>query len=652
MAAAITFRRPELDSWPEHVRVIFDDASYVPGSLVGFRLLAEEQEGNDQRVEYPPVNLSVRVWRVGQAEPVSDKRMLIRNVRIGNPEYQVAWQIPENTPTGRYSVTLEARHPESNTPIWGSEPVSFAVWRSEIVIENFASDRRFYAAGDPISFVLELVNQTDKHWTDLFVEVGESQYPWIAAPRGARPYQNFEYPESLGLGPGETRKLRLQGVIAHHSSPGTQNYTVTVRDGQSSRIVAFRTASPTFVRTPGDYSPTVYPPSYIHPDLTQVRVEGYRRFYSRENRGLSFDSSRTSYAAGEHAGFLVKPDAFRPCERANLELRTASGEVVARTEAQRNGNHLSAELQFGPPGLYEVVAQLSTPPGRLYEAGRLEVAANVLPRSLAVVCAHPDDEFLHPGIIRAAVENSLPVHIIYLTNGDAGGSERFFGPDYTPAEAIEFGHIRMAEARAAAQHLGVPEANLHFLGLPDGFLDAIWNMNKQTPPVFSPLLGVEHAPYRGVRHPNLPFRKANVVHALAEILAEINPDTVYTSHPDERHKDHSAAAWFTIESLRLLLAVGRLSSVPVIRVDQFYGSADGELAPFSYGIHEFYSSGEAMARVQEAYWYYQTQGGNHARGHVLSYSDLPRVERHLEILDWVPFAAHNTREVTTRRCST
>ena len=41
-----------------------------------------------------------------------------------------------------------------------------------------------------------------------------------------------------------------------------------------------------------------------------------------------------------------------------------------------------------------------------------------------------------------------------------------------------------------------------------------------------------------------------------------------------------------------------------------------------------------MARIQEAYWYYQTQGGNHALGHVLSYADLPRVEHHQEIINW------------------
>jgi LmbE family N-acetylglucosaminyl deacetylase len=281
-----------------------------------------------------------------------------------------------------------------------------------------------------------------------------------------------------------------------------------------------------------------------------------------------------------------------------------------------------------------VVAQVMTRSGRLREAGSLEVTANILPRSLAVICAHPDDEFLHPAIIRAAVENSIPVHLIFLTNGDAGGSDRFFGPAYTPAEAIEFGHIRMAEARAAARHLGVPETNLHFLGLPDGFLEAI-RTDEDLNPVFSPLLGADHSPYCGLHKPNLPFEKNSIVSALTGLLSEIGPDTVYMSHPDERHADHRAAALLTIDALRRLLAAGGLSSVPTIRADQFYGASNGAPAPFSYRTHEFFSSGETMARVQEAYWYYQTQGGNHARGHVLAYDDLPRIEHHQEVLNWI-----------------
>jgi hypothetical protein len=115
------------------------------------------------------------------------------------------------------------------------------------------------------------------------------------------------------------------------------------------------------------------------------------------------------------------------------------------------------------------------------------------------------------------------------------------------------------------------------------------------------------------------------------------------SHPDERHTDHRAAALLTIDALRRLLAAGRLTSVPTIRADQFYGASNGVPTPFLYRTHEFFSSGETMARVQEAYWYYQTQGGNHARGHVLSYDDLPRIEHHQEILNWAGKAIDDAR---------
>src|SRR2546422_1673947 len=40
-------------------------------------------------------------------------------------------------------------------------------------------------------------------------------------------------------------------------------------------------------------------------------------------------------------------------------------------------------------------------------------------RSL-IFCAHPDDEGAHHGVIRAAVENHIPIHFVYFTSGDAG----------------------------------------------------------------------------------------------------------------------------------------------------------------------------------------------------------------------------------------
>lgn len=627
---------------PDEIKVVLDDVSYQPGATVRFRLIAPNA-GLATAHASATVDLSVTVFPTGRTEPISPRRLLARGATLTSSDYEPAWRIPDDAGTGRYSAVLEGHDSESGLLLWKSPGASFAVWRSEVSVEDFDVDHRFYAPGDPISFTLTLVNRTDKTWNDLKIEVGEAQYPWISAPRESQPGRTFEYPEPVSLDPGESRVLTLAGVTSLDASAGSIQYTVVVRAihthiiggrrSETSKTVAFRTTPPVFLRLPGPSGCPVYPAAYMHSDLSQVRVDGYRAFYGREKKSISFGRNRTSFAAGKRATVRIQVGSRASSQGAVLELRNANGELVDQAEARREGDSLRAGLRFGLPGLYTVVAQVTTRNGRLREAGRLEVAANLLPRSLAVICAHPDDEFLHPAIVRAAVENSIPVHLIFLTNGDAGGSDRFFGPAYTPAEAIEFGHIRMAEARAAAGHLGVSEANLHFLGLPDGFLETI-RTEEDFNPVFSPLLGAENSPYCGLHKPNLPFEKQSVVNTLMGLLGEIDPDTVYMSHPDERHADHRAAALLTIEALRRLVAAGRLSSVPTIRADEFYGASNALPAPFSYRRHEFFSSGEAMARVQEAYWYYQTQGGNHARGHVLSYADLPRIEHHQEILNW------------------
>lgn len=633
---------PELINWPKNVQVVLDDVGYNPSSSVRFRLTAGEA---GPASDHPAgrVDVSVTVFPTGGTEPISTRRIVARDVSLRSSEYQIAWRVPDDAPTGRYSAIFEAHDADSGALLWKSPGASFAVWRSEISVENFDTHRRFYSPGDPISFSLTLVNKSEKTWSDLRIEVGEAQYPWISAPGGSEPDRSFAYQEPVSLAPRESRVLTLAGATNHNATAGSIQYTVTVREihpeiirgrrSETSKTVAFRTTPPVFLRLPGPSGCPIYPATYMHFDLSQVRMEGYRSFYAGKNESISFDRNHTSFAAGKRATVRVKMSSRQSSRGVLLELRNAKGELVDRAEARHDDYYLSARLRFGPPGLYNVVAQVITRNERLREAGRLEVTANILPHSLTIICAHPDDEFLHPAVIRAAVENSIPVHLIFLTNGDAGGSDRFFGPAYTPAEAIEFGHIRMAEARAAARHLGVPETNLHFLGLPDGFLETI-RTYEDSSPVFSPLIGAENSPYCGLYKPNLPFEKQSVVNTLAGLLGEINPDTVYMSHPDERHADHRAAALLTIDALRQLVAAGRLSSVPTLRADQFYGASDNTPAPFSYRKHEFFASGESMARVQEAYWYYQTQGGNHARGHVLSYDDLPRIEHHQEILNW------------------
>jgi LmbE family N-acetylglucosaminyl deacetylase len=585
-----------------NLSLILDRESYQAGSVVRFRL--RSANSNSRWVRF-----FMQVFYDGRAQ-----NSHIGVVQAGSStDFSDLYHIPEAAATGRYRVRLVI---SNGGPVLET---SFAVWRTEIAIEEFQPDRRFYSPDDPIAFRVKLTNRAPRARKRLWVEVGEGQYPWIAASADTALFTG-----TVDLAPRETKVLSISGRCPAAEANGTVHYTAVVRDGASAQILAFRSTPPLFVRQPQEAPRPIYPPTYIHSDLSQLRVEGYRHFYGKAGGGRILDRSQTSFRADATNRITLLPSS----DRVAIELRSSDGELLDRTD---NANPV---LRFRSPGLHTLRAKRMDVNGQVLETECLQVSANLIPRSLAILCAHPDDEFLHPAAIRAAVENGMPVHLIFLSCGDAGGSDRFFGADYTPAEAIEFGHIRIAEARAAASHLGIPAENLHFLGLPDGFLEAIRTEAQGLSPIFSPLLGTDHSPYREVVQPNLPYTRRAVLNVLTRVLGEIDPDTVYTSHPDERHADHKAAGWFTVEALKELVAAGRLQTTPALRTDQFYGSAESSPAPFVYRTHEFYSSGEAMARVQEAYWYYQSQGGNHARGHVLNYEDLPRVERHQEIVNW------------------
>ena len=82
---------------------------------------------------------------------------------------------------------------------------------------------------------------------------------------------------------------------------------------------------------------------------------------------------------------------------------------------------------------------------------------------LWVVAPHPDDETLGVGGLMAArARAGLEVHVLVVTAG-----ERAYGAS-DPALAMR----RRAELHAAMQCLGVAEAAVHWLGLPDGEVTA------------------------------------------------------------------------------------------------------------------------------------------------------------------------------------
>lgn len=78
--------------------------------------------------------------------------------------------------------------------------------------------------------------------------------------------------------------------------------------------------------------------------------------------------------------------------------------------------------------------------------------------SLLVLAPHPDDESIGAGgLITASKAADIPVHVVWLTNGDRGGDST----------------VRQREAVAAGRELGLAEPEMEFLGGQEGQLDRL-----------------------------------------------------------------------------------------------------------------------------------------------------------------------------------
>ena len=81
---------------------------------------------------------------------------------------------------------------------------------------------------------------------------------------------------------------------------------------------------------------------------------------------------------------------------------------------------------------------------------------------IIVLSPHPDDETLGlGGLIAQACEAGQPVHVVVLTDG-AGSHPNSF--EYPPSRLVE---VRKAEVAAAGTILGLDQACVHHLDLPD-----------------------------------------------------------------------------------------------------------------------------------------------------------------------------------------
>ncbi len=610
---------------------ITDYTNYNVGDVVRIRLQT-------------PQRATIAIRYAGTSTPVAG------GIAIGGTEYARVWKIPADAMTGRYDVDLK---PENGPVVTGA--ASFAVHRQLVKVLDVELDKTFYTSGDAVNPSIVVRNISGRALDHLQVEFESYTYPWIAPAPDEPPAWKTIVAGSLSLGPGEEKTFHAQkaAVVQADKEPVAIYYSVVIRDSRTpDRIYDLAFAPPAFTTPANTPLPKQYPFLYLYWRLSEVRKsEAYRQFYPPEfvSAAVTFDTSHTMFRAGAppELSFAVKP----PDIRGSLSLRTrvldgAGHELEsAGVPGPIAGPH-RVTLKPREPGLYILRVELADSAGNVVDRNQLEFAVNRLPKSILIFCAHQDDDTAHPGIIRAAVENHIPIHFVYLTGGDAGGCDRFYMHSCDAARAMDFGEVRMEEARASLGHLGVPREAVSFLGLPDGGLEQIWFDHPQdSDPYLSVLLASEHSPYRESAIPNLAYSRDAVVKAAKQFIAEYQPEMIITGHPDERHVDHRTNNWIVVKAMQEMLGEGRLSRETELLVDVAYGAQPGRHAPYQYEKRHLFVSGEAAKLGQEATWYYQSQDGNHQQAAIVDFSKLPREEPypHYRILDWWEHEGWNER---------
>jgi LmbE family N-acetylglucosaminyl deacetylase len=637
------------------LKAVTDNVSYNVGSEVRLRVFLPPSE----RPRPVPFDISANIRYAGEKEFLEE-----RNVEIASrlspggketaTEYHTLWKIPEEARTGRYEVDAVLTDSQSHQVLLVARRVaSFSVYRKLVKIERLRLDRTFYAPGDAVACKVELRNLTGRTIENLRVEFSDRYWPWIAQTSERAGVDVVTIGEALHL--PATGALQLQSakaaVAKQVQRPSVQQYAVVVWDHDRKNIYDIAFSPEVFIQPVGVTEPKPYPLQYVYPNLDTINASNYRHYYppGLDSAAIQIDREHTMFPSGSDVTlrFSVRNPTDQPWRGVTIRARLLDpqGKELAAKPVAEGANldpkspPLAEETRFvlpaGQSGLFRAQAKVNDTSGETLATGAVELAANSLPRSILIFCAHQDDEGAHAGIIRAAVENHIPLHVVYFTSGDAGSCDRYYEHSCGPAEALNFGALRMEEARRSLRHLGVPRENIYFLGLPDGGSGPIWYDHVEASnPYLSVLLASEHAPYEGVAQPNLPYARRAVVEAAKRFIREFHPEVIYTGHPDERHVDHRTNNWFVVKALQELLREGVVRPDLTLLTDQVYGPGPQAHAPYHYQKHVLNVSGDVMTLAQEAHWFYQSQSGNRALGQLRTFEQLPRAEVHWQILDW------------------
>ncbi|MFC4768016.1 PIG-L deacetylase family protein [Effusibacillus consociatus] len=165
-----------------------------------------------------------------------------------------------------------------------------------------------------------------------------------------------------------------------------------------------------------------------------------------------------------------------------------------------------------------------------------------------IVAPHPDDETLGgAGVIQRALAAGKRVKVVIMTNGDGfrrAAEENFMTIEPGPDDFRRLGQARRLESLNALKHFGVPEANVVFLGYPDGGVNSLWESDWDYDHLHKGLNGSVRSPYDFSYEKNAPYCGENVLKNLSEIFREFQPTDVVYPDPNDQHHDHWATSAF------------------------------------------------------------------------------------------------------------
>jgi LmbE family N-acetylglucosaminyl deacetylase len=654
----------------DHLRVVTDRPSYNVDSDVSIRLLVPPGAEAAGSSNLAKVVATVRY--AGEDRPVASRSLLVSDLVRSNgssaERYVKIWRVPLRAKTGRYEIDIQETDPQSHHVLMGSPKASsFAVYRKLVRIDELKLAKTFYVSGDPVSATVTIENLTSEPLSGLRVEFSNRYWPWIAGRAEAAKASVVSLAQSLDLPAHGSRQLTAEKVetAPEVDHPTTHQYGVVVWDQKRKTLLDISFSQLVFIHPAGVGLPVPYPGQYIYPSLRSVNTTGYRHFYPSDLDcpAVQFEHDHTMFAAGSEGEihFSFRNSTSAPWRGVSVHARLLSPqgtELAQRT--LRESTHLSpadspqsAAVTFTFPaeaGLYRAVVELRGSSGAIFASNTLELGVNSLPRSILMFCAHEDDEGDYSGLTRAAIENHIPIHFVFFTSGDAGSCDRYYGHFCSPDEAARFGTVRMEEARASLGHLGVPREAISFLGLPDGGSGMIWYDHPNSiDPFLDPLLATDHAPYEGLKRPNLPYARDAVVKAVEELIGRFQPEAICTAHPRSvGHIDHIVNNYVVVKALQNLKRQGSLSSRVMLLIDRAFDPGEQPKTPYHYESRHFYISGEAAALAQEAGWFYQSQTGNRAEGNIRAFNQLPREESFRQILDWSEHEGWNEKRPETQ----